>query len=43
METESNANLLVNHPLVEVAHLWELLNQIPGTDDIGPAKTTVNN
>ena len=34
--------MLVNYPLVEVAHLWELLNQIPGTDDIGPAKSTVN-
>jgi len=27
---------LVNYPLVEIAHLWELLDQIPGTDDIGP-------
>ena len=43
IETESNDNLLVNYPLVEIAHLWELLNQIPGTDDIGPAKSTVNN
>jgi len=43
METESNANLLVNYPLVEIAHLWELLNQIPGTDDIGPEVILENN
>jgi len=39
----SNDNLLVNHPLVEIAHLWELLDQIPGTDDIGPEVILENN
>ena len=34
--------MLVNYPLVEIAHLWELLDKISATDDIGPAKSTVN-
>ena len=34
--------MLVNYPLVKIAHLWELLDKISATDDIGPAKSTVN-
>ena len=29
---------LLSYPLVEIAHLWELLNEISGADNIRPGK-----